>query len=129
MLLVFTLVIVEVAFSGFLVPAGDMPGVMRALSSLSSVQHYLVILRSLTLRGARMGLLWQHWLALAGIATATLVLAWLRLRAGLDADSARQRLVATWRNLWKRWGEERRTRRSRRGRRQGRKPKLTREPA
>jgi ABC-2 type transport system permease protein len=128
MLLVFTLVIVEVAFSGFLVPATDMPGVMRAVSSLSSVQHYLVILRSLTLRGTRIGQLWLHGLALAGIASATLGLAWLRLRAGLDPDSAQQHLKAIWRNLRKRWRERRPTR-SRRGRRRRSKPDLSGEPA
>lgn len=42
----------EVAFSGLLVPASDMPGFMGTVSYVSSVQHYLVILREVMLRGA-----------------------------------------------------------------------------
>ena len=129
MLFVFTLVIVEVAFSGFLVPASDMPAAMRALSSLSAVQHYLIILRSLTLRGARIGLLWQHGVALVGIATATLGLAWLRVRVGLDPDSTEQRLRSLWHHVRNRGRGAPSTRRRNRDRRRGSKPELSSEPA
>jgi hypothetical protein len=39
---------------------------------------------------------WVPTLALTGIALAATTLAWLRLRAGLDTDSLRQRLRAMW---------------------------------
>lgn len=109
MLLVFALAMLEVAFSGFLVPAGDMPGVMRVVSYVSSVQHYLVILRGVMLRGAGPGLLWMPGLALAGIAFLTMALAWVRLRAGLDTDSLRLRLAAFWGRAQRWWCEERPT--------------------
>lgn len=104
-LFVFALAMLEVALSGFLVPAGDMPGVMRVLSYASAVQHYLVILRGVMLRGAGLGLLWLPGLALSGISLTLMGLAWLRLRAGLDADSLRRRLVSLGARCWRRWRE------------------------
>jgi len=97
MLFVFSLAMLEVACSGFMVPASSMPVAMRVLSQVSSVQHYIVIVRGVMLRGAGVGSLWVPALALSGIAVAVLSLAWLRLRAGLDSDSLRRRLRALWR--------------------------------
>ncbi|MEA3376243.1 MAG: ABC transporter permease [Chloroflexota bacterium] len=96
MLLVFALAMLEVAFSGLLVPASAMPGFMRTVSYVSSVQHYLVILRGVMLRGAGLSLIWLPALALAGIASVTMAAAWLRLQAGLDADSLRRRAGGVW---------------------------------
>jgi hypothetical protein len=118
-----------VAFSGFLVPAGDMPGAMRALSYVSSVQHYLVILRSVMLRGAGIGLVWLPALALAGISSAILGLAWLRLRVGLDPDSLQKRLMGASRHLRRRWFEERPALRPGKSPRRSAKPGLSGEPA
>jgi hypothetical protein len=120
----------EVAMSGFMVPAGDMPGVMRVLSTVSSVQHYLVIVRGVMLRGAGVKSLWLSGLALGGIALTLSALAWLRLRLGLDTNSLRRRLQVLWRN----YQDSRHERKARRGAdktggRGGKKPKLTREPA
>ncbi|MBN1813661.1 MAG: ABC transporter permease [Anaerolineae bacterium] len=95
-LFVFAMAMLEVACSGFIVPASDMPKVMQVMSQVSSVQHYLVILRSVMLRGAGLGSVWVPTLALTGIAFVATALAWLRLRAGLDTDSLRQRLRAAW---------------------------------
>lgn len=91
-LFVFALSMLEVACSGFIVPASDMPDVMRVVSYASSVQHYLVILRGVMLRGAGLGELWQPVLSLMGIASLALAFAWLRLRMGLDSVSLRRRL-------------------------------------
>lgn len=96
MLFVFALAMLEVACSGFLVPASSLPEAMRWLSYISSVQHYMVILRGVLLRGAGLSVLWGQGLALGGIALGAATLAWLRLRLGLDADSLKQRLRA-WR--------------------------------
>jgi ABC-2 type transport system permease protein len=97
-LFVFAMAMLEVACSGFIVPASDMPKVMQVVSQASSVQHYLVILRGVMLRGAGLSSVWVPTLALTGIALAAAGLAWLRLRAGLDADSLRQRLRTAWQN-------------------------------
>jgi ABC-2 type transport system permease protein len=103
MLLVFALAMLEVAFSGFMVPAGEMPGVMQAFSYGSSVQHYLVVLRGVMLRGAGLSLLWTRASLLVGISALVATAAWLRLGLGLDADSFRQRLARWWRDAVQRW--------------------------
>jgi len=99
MLFVFTLAMVEVAFSGFLVPAADMPAVMRVISYGSSLQHYLVILRGIALRGASIGSLWLPAGALVGIASTLILLAWGRLQLGLDAGSLVDHLAAACRRM------------------------------
>ena len=119
MLFVFALAMLEIACSGFLVPAGSLPEAMRVLSRFSSVQHYMAIVRGVMLRGAGLGVLWSPGLALGGIALAVMTLAWLRLWVGLDADSLRQRLRAAGHIRW----------RERRVVRRTKKPKLSREPA
>jgi len=96
MLFVFALAMLEIALSGFLVPAGNLPGVMQVLSYASSVQHYMAIVRGVMLRGAGPGSLWLPALALSRIACAVGALAWLRLWLGLDTDSLRRRLQVAW---------------------------------
>jgi ABC-2 type transport system permease protein len=133
LLFVFALAMLEVALSGFMVPAGDTPGAVRVLSSVSSVQHYLVILRGVMLRGEDLGSLWLPGLALSGLAFAVMALAWLRLRLGLDTHSLRHRLQVLWRVYRRRW-RRRQTERSAdkaggRGTGKVKKRKLTGEPA
>ena len=106
-LFVFAMAMLEVAFSGFIVPASDMPAAMQTISHAFSVQHYLVILRGILLRGAGLRVLWPSALALVAIASAATGLAWLRLRMGLDADSLRQRLQTLWRVRQRRRGGRR----------------------
>ncbi|MFQ6101086.1 MAG: ABC transporter permease [Anaerolineae bacterium] len=130
MLFVFALAMLEIACSGFLVPAGDLSGVMQALSCVSSIRHYMTIVRGVTLRGAGLGVLWQPALSLSGIACAVVTLAWLRLRLGLDADSLRQRLQVAWHVHQRRRRMRRVERRAKTARRHGvQKPRPTREPA
>jgi len=99
MLFVFALAMVEVAFSGFLVPAADMPAVMRVVSYASSMQHYLVIMRGIALRGAGLQSLWLPSVALLGISSTLVLLALARLRIGLDAGSLRHHLTIVIRRL------------------------------
>jgi hypothetical protein len=95
-LFVFALAMLEVACSGFIVSTSDMPIAMQVVASVSSVQHYLIILRGIMLRGAGLGSLWVPALALSGIAVAATSVAWLRLRVGLGTDSLQRRLRAMW---------------------------------
>lgn len=111
LLFVFALAMLEIACSGFLVPASNLPEVMRVLSYASSVRHYMATVRGVMLRGAGLASLWPPTLALSGIALAVATLAWLRLRLGLDTDSLRRRLRA----LWQARGQRRRGRRTTRG--------------
>ena len=79
----FSMAMLEVALSGFMVPANNLPGIMRVLSFISSVRHYTVILRGVMLRGAGLESLWLPTLSLSGISLVTIALAWLRLRLGM----------------------------------------------
>jgi ABC-2 type transport system permease protein len=118
LLFVFALAILEIALSGFMVPAGDMPGPARILSTVSSMRYHLTIVRGVMLRGAGLESLWLPGLALGGIAFAVMGLAWLRLSLGLDTDSSRQWL----RNLWHICQRRRHERRERRSERRTKKP-------
>ena len=73
----------EVALSGFMVPANNPPGIMRALSYVSSVRHYTVVLRGVMLCGAGLGSLSMPGLVLSGIVLTMVMLSCLRLRLGL----------------------------------------------
>jgi ABC-2 type transport system permease protein len=129
MLFVFAMAMLEIACSGFLVPASDLPEVMQALSQVSSVQHYMTIVRGVMLRGAGLGSLWLPALALSGIAFAVGTLAWFRLRLGLDTDSLQQRLKALWQGYRQRQRERQAERRAKKAPRRGAKrPGLARQP-
>lgn len=65
----------EIALSGFMVPVRNMPGLLRALSRLSPLQNYLVIIRSIMLKGAGLDELRFHALALGVLSLAMGLLA------------------------------------------------------
>jgi ABC-2 type transport system permease protein len=94
MMMVFALAMLEIACSGFMMPASTMPAAMRFISQFSSVNHYMTIVRGIMLRGTGLATLWPAALALSGLGTGVLGLAYLRLRAGLDADSLQVRVRA-----------------------------------
>ncbi|MHB0877474.1 MAG: ABC transporter permease [Anaerolineae bacterium] len=70
-LYVFLLAVWDSALSGYLVPVRNMPTLFRALAEVSPLQHYLVIVRTLMLKGAGIESLWPH--AAAMLATGTVV--------------------------------------------------------
>ena len=130
MLFVFALAMLEIACSGFLVPAGNLSGVMQVLSYASSIQHYMVIVHGVMLRGAGLRVLWQPALALSGIACVVATLAWFRLRLGLDTDSLKQWLQGAWHAYQHNRRERQAERSAKKARGRGvKKPKLVREPA
>ncbi|MCW5859410.1 MAG: ABC transporter permease, partial [Caldilineales bacterium] len=59
-LLVFLVAILEVTFSGYLLPVENMPVVMRWLAQGSALQHFMVISRAVVLRGATLPMLASH---------------------------------------------------------------------
>lgn len=73
-LLVFILAMVDVAFSGYLVPVKNMPRFFQWVSQVVPMYHYLVVLRAVMLRGATLAAIWPHALALAGLAGAILAI-------------------------------------------------------
>jgi ABC-2 type transport system permease protein len=63
-LFVFILAMVEMTFSGYIVSLDNMPNLLQAISRLAPLQHYLVIVRSIMLKGAGLDELWPQAAAL-----------------------------------------------------------------
>ena len=70
-LFVFIQAMMDVTFSGFLVPVKNMPAVLQAISRFVPLQHYLVIVRSVMLKGAGLEELWPQVAALAALSLVT----------------------------------------------------------
>ena len=61
--------------SGFSFPIANMPLVIQWLTYLNPVAYFLVVVRTIFLKGVGLSYLWPHLLALAAMGVATLVLA------------------------------------------------------
>ncbi len=59
-LLVFVLAMVDMAFSGYLVPIKNLPSTLRVIARFVPLRHYLTIVRSVMLRGAGLADVWSH---------------------------------------------------------------------
>lgn len=66
-LYVFLLAMLDVALSGYLVPVKNMPALFQVVAQVSPLQHYLVIVRGIMLKGATLPMIWPQAAALAGI--------------------------------------------------------------
>jgi ABC-2 type transport system permease protein len=66
--------------SGTIAPIESMPPWLQGLSQASPLRHYVEIISGLFLKGAGMGELWPHAVALLGIGTAMFAAAWLFFR-------------------------------------------------
>ncbi|MFC2037610.1 ABC transporter permease [Chloroflexota bacterium] len=66
-LFVVILAMVEIAFSGYLVPVKNLPPLLQFISRFAPLQHYLVIIRSIMLKGAGLSELWPQVLALVAL--------------------------------------------------------------
>lgn len=76
-LFVFILAMIEIAFSGFMVPVKNMPSFLQFISRFAPLQHYLIIIRSIMLKGAGLQELWPQVIALV---TLSLVMGVVSLR-------------------------------------------------
>jgi ABC-2 type transport system permease protein len=63
-LFVFIQAMVDMTFSGFLVPVKNMPALLQAISRFVPLQHYLSIVRGIMLKGAGLSELWSNVAAL-----------------------------------------------------------------
>ncbi len=66
-LFVFILAMIEIAFSGFMVPVKNMPSFLQFISRFAPLQHYLIIIRSIMLKGAGLQELWPQVIALVAL--------------------------------------------------------------
>jgi ABC-2 type transport system permease protein len=74
-LFVFILAMMEITFSGFLVPVKNMPVLLQTISHFAPLQHYLVIIRGIMLKGAGLSELWPQVAALAALSLVTWLMA------------------------------------------------------
>lgn len=73
-----------IIFSGFGFPISSMPEALQWLSRLDPLRYFLVVLRSVYLKGVGMEILWPQMLAMAVFATALLGVSVLGFRKSLD---------------------------------------------
>ncbi len=68
LLTIFPLSMLDWALSGYLVPVENMPVWLQFLAAFSPMRHYITIVKSVMIKGATLPMLWDHALALAGLA-------------------------------------------------------------
>ncbi len=83
-LTVFVLALIDVSFSGYVMPVDYLPPFLRIISQLFPLQHYLVIIRGIVLKGADLAVLWQEALALAALSVGSLGVAVISLRSTME---------------------------------------------
>ncbi len=83
-LYVFLLAMLDVALSGYLVPVKNMPALFQAAAAASPLQHYLVIVRAIMLKGAGMTTLLPQVGALGAIGVAVGLIAVATATRSLD---------------------------------------------
>ncbi len=67
LLIAFAVVMVMVIFSGYAYPIDVMPPFMRGIANLFPLKHWLIVFRSILLKGAGVAVFWPELLAIAGL--------------------------------------------------------------
>jgi len=75
---------IEIAFSGFLVPLKNLPPLLQAASRFAPLRYYLGIVRSVMLKGAGLDVLWGDALSLVALCAAIWTVAFLSVSRRLD---------------------------------------------
>jgi len=83
-LMVFVLALIDVSFSGYVQPVDHLPAALRIVSQLFPLQHYLIIIRAVMLKGADLAAVWQAALALAMLSVGSLAVAVISLRSQME---------------------------------------------
>lgn len=83
-LLVFVLAMVDMAFSGYMVPIKNLPTALRLMARVVPLRHYLTIMRGVMLKGARLDALWPHAAAVVLMGMLVTALAVRNLSRRLD---------------------------------------------
>jgi ABC-2 type transport system permease protein len=67
LLIAFAVVMVMVIFSGYAFPVDTMPLFMQKIANIFPLKHWLVIFRSILLKGAGIEVFWRELLSIAGL--------------------------------------------------------------
>ena len=67
LMIAFAVVMVMVIFSGYAFPVETMPPFMQVISNFFPLKHWLIIFRSILLKGAGIDVFWRELLAIAGL--------------------------------------------------------------
>ena len=84
LLVVFLIGVMNIAFSGYIVPVENMPWLLGKLSNVFPVQHYMTILRGIMLKGAGLPALRSDVLALVALGIVMTTSAYVVLQRRLD---------------------------------------------
>jgi ABC-2 type transport system permease protein len=84
LLLAFTLMMVEVVFSGYAFPVENMPWLLQRLANFVPIKHWLLILRNILLKGAGLDIFWKELLSLAALGLVINVVTIFFLRRRLE---------------------------------------------
>jgi ABC-2 type transport system permease protein len=80
LLLVFVFIMIEIVFSGYAFPVENMPRALQLVSNLFPIKHWLIVFRSILLKGAGPSAYWRELVALAILGTCVMSGALLVLR-------------------------------------------------
>ncbi len=83
-LMIFVLAMLDVSFSGYVMPVSRMPTALQALAQVFPLQHYLVVIRSVMLKGSTLAAVWQQALALAALSVGSLAVAVISLHSQIE---------------------------------------------
>ncbi len=84
MVTAFFFIMPAITFSGFGYPIASMPQWMQTLTYLDPLRYFLIVIRSVYLKGAGFGILWPQLAALAGIGVFMLTVSVFRFHKSLD---------------------------------------------
>jgi len=73
-LFVFILAMVDITFSGYLVPIQNLPLALQLIAQAVPMYHYLVVIRTVMVKGGTLAAVWPHALALLGLGAAILTI-------------------------------------------------------
>ncbi len=74
-LFVFIMAMVDITFSGYMVPVKNLPTLFQWIARIVPMYHYLVLIRAVMLKGAGLAATWSHVLALILLGAAILTVA------------------------------------------------------
>ncbi|MGD8399270.1 MAG: ABC transporter permease [Anaerolineae bacterium] len=84
LLLAFMLMMIEVVFSGYAFPVENMPWLLRRIANFVPIKHWLIVLRSILLKGAGVDIFWRELVSLAALGLVINVITVYFLRRRLE---------------------------------------------